>query len=231
MLFETMEQNCCSITIFVLQSNPIGNEGAGLLAAALGNHALLNLTTISISDCDIGDDEFIAQLSALEQNTSFLHLDLRHHLLSERVFLAFAESLPAIKVLQSVDLSWCIALTSAMPLLLAGFRKNTSLFRFLVTGCVPYSVPPTPEGTARFSGGWMQGMESLGYRNRFRSLIHIPKDTPPPRGFRSQALARQATFSDVVFEVLCSIPSLVPSKTSGGIEGAKDMGKRKRNDE
>jgi hypothetical protein len=50
------------------------------------------------------------------------------------------ESLPEIKVLQQIDLFWCSGLASAMPLLLAGLRKNTSL---LVSGCrcAPSSHP------------------------------------------------------------------------------------------
>jgi hypothetical protein len=37
-----------------------------------------------------------------------------------------------------------------VPLLLAGSRKNTNLFRFYFTDCTPSSVPPTPEDTARY---------------------------------------------------------------------------------
>jgi hypothetical protein len=61
-----------------------------------------------------------ALVSALEQNTSLLHLYLRDsHGASERSFLALAESLPEIKL---------YGLASAMPSLLVGLRKNTSLF-------------------------------------------------------------------------------------------------------
>jgi hypothetical protein len=96
----------------------------------LGNNALANLTRLSLFTCGIGDDGFIALVSALEQKTSLLQLDLRHsHGISERVFLALAERLPEIKVLQQVDLSWYTGFALAIPLLLAGLRKNTSLFR------------------------------------------------------------------------------------------------------
>jgi hypothetical protein len=146
-------------------------------------------------------------VSALEQNTSLLQLDLRcTYGFSERVFLALAESLPEIKVLQQVDLTWCTGLGSAMPLLLARLRKNTSLFRFHVANCAPSCVPPTPDDTAKCAGGWMQEMERLGYRNRFRSLIRAPKGVWP------RALARVATLPDVIFEVFRSKPSLVPSE-------------------
>jgi hypothetical protein len=65
-------------------------------------------------------------VSALEQNQSLLHPDLRYnHGVSERAFLALATSLPEIKVMQQVDFRWCPGLASAVPLLLAGLRKNT----------------------------------------------------------------------------------------------------------
>jgi hypothetical protein len=74
--------------------------------------------------------------------------------------LALAESLPEIKVLQQLDLDWCKGLGSAMPLLLGALRKNTSLFRFHVTGCAPTLFPPTPEQTARIAGGWMRNWDT-----------------------------------------------------------------------
>jgi Ran GTPase-activating protein (RanGAP) involved in mRNA processing and transport len=152
---ETMEQSSHHITDLDLQLNrTIRNEGASLLARSLGNNALPNLTCLSLYSCGIGDDGFIALMSALEQNTSLLHLDLRHNSgISERAFLTLAESLSEIKVLQRVDLRWCTGLASAMRLLLVGLRKNTSLFRIQVANCAPSSVPPTPEETARCAGG------------------------------------------------------------------------------
>jgi hypothetical protein len=49
----------------------------------------------------IENDEFIALVSALEQNTSLRHLDLRRNdRVSERAFLALVDSLPEIKTLQ-----------------------------------------------------------------------------------------------------------------------------------
>jgi hypothetical protein len=86
-----------------LQFNPIGNEGASLLARSLGNNAQPNLTSLSLSGCN---DGFIALVSALEQNTSLLQLDLANNILSERAILTSAESLPEIKVLQRFELSW-----------------------------------------------------------------------------------------------------------------------------
>jgi Ran GTPase-activating protein (RanGAP) involved in mRNA processing and transport len=159
-LIEMMEQDSHHMTDLDLQSNyRMRNEGASLLARALQNNVLPNLTRLSLSHCCIDDDGFIALVSALAQNTSLLHLYLRgNHGVSERAFLALAESLPEIKVLQQFDFNWCAGLASAMPLLLAGLRENTSLFRFHVADCTPSSVPPSPAETARCAGGWLQEM-------------------------------------------------------------------------
>jgi Ran GTPase-activating protein (RanGAP) involved in mRNA processing and transport len=233
-LLEAMEQNSCHIPDLDLQGNIIEIEGASLVARALENNVLPNLTRLSLYNCGIGADGFIALVSALEQNTSLLQLDLRsnYHFNNERAFLALAESLPEIEVLQQINLIWCTGLASAMPLLLAGLRKNTSLFRFHVTGCAASSVPPTTEETARCAGGWMQEMERLGYRNHFLPLIRrAPKERLPPRGVWPHALARVATLTNVIFEVLRSKPNLVPSEDTEGKEAAKDTGKRKRGDE
>jgi Ran GTPase-activating protein (RanGAP) involved in mRNA processing and transport len=236
-LVGTMEQSH-QITYLDLERNPIGNEGASLLARSLGNNALPNVTSLSLSYCSIDDDGFIALVSALEQNTSLLYLDLRHNYgVSDRALLTLAESLPEIKVLQQVDLRWCTGLATAMPLLLAGLRKNTSLFRFCVTRCAPSSVPPTTEEAARYAGGWMQEMVRLGYRNRFLPLLRAPKEGLPPRGVWPHALARVATLPDVIFDILRSKPNLVPSEeTEGKKEAAEDPGvstkrKRKRGEE
>jgi hypothetical protein len=54
---------------------------------------LPNLTRVSLADCGIGDDGLIALVTALEQNSSLPHLDLRvkcmGNTFSERSFLAF----------------------------------------------------------------------------------------------------------------------------------------------
>jgi hypothetical protein len=235
-LLETMEQNSYNITDLDLRDNRrIGNEGASLLARSLRSNVLPNLTRLTLSCCGIGDDGFIALVSALERNTSLLHLDLRDYRrhVSEGGFLAFAESLPEIKVLQRVHFDWCTGLASAMPLLLAGLRKNTSLFRFHVSDCAPDVFPPTSEQTARCAGGWIQEMERLGYRNRLLSLMRAPKERLPHRGVWPHALARVASLPAVIFEVLRSKPKLVPSEDTRGKEPADDAGvmkKRKRGD-
>jgi Ran GTPase-activating protein (RanGAP) involved in mRNA processing and transport len=142
-LLEMMEQSSNHITDLDLHGNPIGNGGATLIARALRNNALPNLTRLSLFACGIGDDGFIALVLALEQNTSLLILDLRtFDGFSERAFLALAKSLPDIKTLQRIELRWCGGLASAMPLLLEGLRMNKSLFRSHVANCAPYRVPP-----------------------------------------------------------------------------------------
>jgi hypothetical protein len=60
-----------------------------------------------------------------------------------------------------------------MPLLLAGLRKNTSLFRFHVARLLCFfRVPPTTEETARCADGWLQEWNVWGTR-RFRPLIRV----------------------------------------------------------
>jgi hypothetical protein len=233
-LLETMEQNSNRITDLDLEGNEdIGNEGASLLARSLGNNALPNLTRLSLFRCGIGDDGFKALMSALEQNTSLLHLDLCFNwYVSERAFLALVDSLPEIKVLQRVDFSWDTGLALAMPQLLAGLRKNTSLFRLHITDSAPYMFPPLPEDTSRCAGGWMQEMERLGYRNCFLPLIRAPKERLQHRGVWRHALARVATLPNVIFEVLRSKPSLVPSENTEDKEKGADVPpKRKHGDE
>jgi hypothetical protein len=152
-------------------------------------------------------------MSALEHNTSLLQLDLRdNYAVSERTLLTLAESLPEIKVLQQVYFDWCTGLASAMPFMLAGLRKKTSLFRFHVAGCA----------TVRCAGGWIEEMERLEYRNRFLPLLRAQKERLPPRGVWPRALARVATHPDVIFEVLRSKPNLVSSEDTDGKEAAEE---------
>jgi hypothetical protein len=146
----------------------------------------------------------------------------QNYIISERAFLVLAKSLPEIKVLQRFDLSWWSGLASAMPLLLVGLRKNTSLLHFQVTDCAPFAIPPTPEERDKNAGGWIQYMECLGYRNRLLPLIRAPKERLPPYGVWPHALARVARLPDVIFEVLRSEPSLVSSADAEGEEAAED---------
>jgi hypothetical protein len=80
----------------------------------------------------------------------------------------------------------------------------------------------------------MQEMERLGYRNRFLPWLRVPKERLPPLGVWPRALARVATYPDIIFEVLLSKPSLVPSEETNSKDAAQDTGfskKRKHDDE
>jgi Ran GTPase-activating protein (RanGAP) involved in mRNA processing and transport len=145
---ETIEYNS-NLTDLDLNFNRIGNGGASRLARSLGSNARPSLTRLSLTNCDIEDDGFIALVSALGQNISLLHLDLQSNPnFSERAILALADILPASTVLQGVRFSHCSGLAPNMPLLLAGLRQNTSLFRFHLLHCALCIVPPTPEQRA-----------------------------------------------------------------------------------
>jgi hypothetical protein len=128
---------------------------------------LSNHTHLFLSYCVIGDDEFVALVSALEQNTSLLHLEWHHSPFShspgfsERAILALAMSLPDIKTLQRLNFSLCTGLVSAMPLLV-GLRKNKSLFRLHVANCARShqqlkTRPDVPAVGCRKWSGWGTG--------------------------------------------------------------------------
>jgi hypothetical protein len=193
------------------------------------------LTRLTLDSGGFDDDGYIALVSALEQNTSLLHLDLSYsHHGSERAFFALAESLPKIKVLEELDLTWCPDLIPAMPSLLEGLRKNTSLFRIQIDGWAPNSVSSEPLESAKCAGEWLQELERVGYRNRLTALIRAPKEGLPPLSVWPLVLARVNTHPDVIFQVLRSKPHLVPSEDTEGKEATKDTGvpkKRKHGDE
>jgi hypothetical protein len=62
-------------------------------------------------------------------------------------------------------------------------------------------------------------VERLGYRNRVLPVIIALKERLPPRSVWPLALDRAATLTDVIFEVLRSKPSLVPSQDTKDMEG------------
>jgi hypothetical protein len=66
-LLETIEQRSLTTDLDLNNNYLIGNEGASLVARALRNNVLPNLTRLSLSQCGIGDDGFIALMSALER--------------------------------------------------------------------------------------------------------------------------------------------------------------------
>jgi Ran GTPase-activating protein (RanGAP) involved in mRNA processing and transport len=64
-----------------------------------------NLKRLDLSWCGVGDDGFVALVSALEQNTSLRMLVLRGNDFGERGYVALAESLPNIKGLQQINIT------------------------------------------------------------------------------------------------------------------------------
>jgi hypothetical protein len=107
-----------------------------------------------------------------------------------------------------------VTFQSTMPLLLDGFRKNTSLVEVnLRCGGLPHK------------GDWSQELKFLGHRNRFTPLLKAsnPPGASPHLGIWSRALAKVATEPDTLFHVLRNKPKLV-----GSTGGPK---KRKRDDE
>jgi hypothetical protein len=58
-----------TLTKLRLSGNRIRCEGATILANALGDNAMPSLKQLQLGYCDIGDDGFVALVSALEQNT------------------------------------------------------------------------------------------------------------------------------------------------------------------
>jgi Ran GTPase-activating protein (RanGAP) involved in mRNA processing and transport len=209
-LLDAMREYNTQIADLDLSENSIGREGASVLADALGRNALPHLTRLSLRWCQFGDDGLEEFASMLERNETMLELDLLwNDDLTERGFLALANSLPDIKVLQRIDFSWCAGLASAMPLVLEGVRDNTSLWRFNLSNWAPDEFPPTAEDTSKCAGGWMQEMQYFGYRNRFLPLVRAPSGNGAPRSLWSHALAKVATQPAVVYSYLRAGPDLV----------------------
>jgi Ran GTPase-activating protein (RanGAP) involved in mRNA processing and transport len=115
-----------TLTKLCLEGNPIGSEGAIILADALGRNVMPSLKRLDMGRCRIDDDGFVALVSALEQNSSIQILNLRANMFGERGFMALAGSLPNIKGLQQISLEANRSFESTLPLLLDGFRKNTT---------------------------------------------------------------------------------------------------------
>jgi hypothetical protein len=169
-----------------------------------------SLKDLMLDDCGIEDDGFVALVSVLERNGSLQLLSLEDNEIGDRGFLALAESLPNIKGLQRIDLTANATFESVLPLLLEGFRKNTSLVEVNI---------------GRYEKElWSQEMKFLGQRNRFTPLLKAsgPPNTSPRLGVWSRALGKVATEPDVLFYVLRSNPKLVGS--AGGSKKRKRDG-------
>jgi Ran GTPase-activating protein (RanGAP) involved in mRNA processing and transport len=201
-----------TLTELCLMGNPLNSEGATIMADALGRNAMPSLKQLDLDFCGIDDDGFVAMVSALEQSTSLQILDLESNDFGERGFIALAESLPNIKGLQQINFNVNASFLSNSPLLLEGFRKNTSLVKVNIDIATCDNMELSQELTF------------LCQRNRFTPLL---KDSDPlgfsPRlGIWSRALATAASEPDVLFHVLRNKPKLVGS--AGGST------KRKRDD-
>jgi Ran GTPase-activating protein (RanGAP) involved in mRNA processing and transport len=200
-----------TVTKLRLAFNYVKCEGAIILANALGRNAMPDLKRLDLESCSIRDDGSVALVSALEQNTTLQVLNLKSNYFGVRGFTALAESLPKIKGLQEMTFSGNAFYISTLPLLLEGFRKNTSLVKVAIDRCE--------------SGAWSRELNFLGHRNRFNPLLKT-SDVPnasPQLGIWSHALAIVAAEPDVLFHVLRNRPKLV------GYAG--DSKKRKRDDE
>jgi hypothetical protein len=103
--------------------------------------------------------------------------------------------------------------STTLPLLLEGFRNNTSLVEVTIGGW-----RDVPED-------FLLEMKFLGHRNRFTPLLKASDTagTSPRLGIWSLALAKVVAEPDVLFHVLRNKPKLVES--AGGSK------KRKRDDE
>jgi Ran GTPase-activating protein (RanGAP) involved in mRNA processing and transport len=148
-----------TLTKLCLDYNRIGNEGATILAYALGRNAMPSLKRLGLDWCGIDNDGFAALVSALEHNTSLQILNLAGTGYGKRGFMALAESLPNIKGLQQINIRANMGLQSnTLPLLLEGFRKNTSLVKVNIEG----------GGAPR---EFRQEIMDLYHRNRFTPLL------------------------------------------------------------
>jgi Ran GTPase-activating protein (RanGAP) involved in mRNA processing and transport len=177
-----------------LALNSMGNEGATIIADALGRNAMPCLKRLDLGWCRIDDDGFVALVSALEQNTSLQILNLQYNPFAERGYMALAESLPKIKGLQQINFTAHggeVFPSTILPFLLEGFRKNTSLVKVNMLA----SGAPVE---------FLQEINFLGHRNRFTPLLKDsnPLGTSPRLGIWSRALAKVATEPDVIFYVL-----------------------------
>jgi hypothetical protein len=174
-----------------------------------------SLKQLQLGCCGIGDDGLVALVLALEQDTGLHILDLDGNHFGDRGFVALAESLPNMKGLQQIKMPTAnMSFRSTLPLLLEGFRKNTSLVEVKID---------------YLHGEWSLELKFLGQRNRFTPLLKAsdpPGASPQQLGIWSLALAKVTTEPDVLFHVLCNKPNLVRSHA----DAAGSQNKRKRDD-
>jgi hypothetical protein len=185
-------------------------EGASVLADALARNSLPHLKRLSLAGCNrIGDAGFAVLLSALERNKALV--ELRLGCFSERSFLAFANSLPAIKALEHIEIRRSLGLAAAIPSMLEGLRKNTSLVDVEILGGTLYQFPPTIRDTntslveVEILGGTLfqfpptirDTNTSLVVKSRFRVVCSI--------SCHRRLETRTRAWSKSRFRVVCSI--------------------------
>jgi hypothetical protein len=124
-----------TFTKLCLSGNSIKTEGATILSDASRRNVMPSLKRLDLHWCYIGSDGFVDMVSALEQNTRLHILDLNYNSFDDRCYIALAESLAKIKGLQQINILTSARLESTtLPLLLEGFRKNTSLVEVNIAG-------------------------------------------------------------------------------------------------
>jgi Ran GTPase-activating protein (RanGAP) involved in mRNA processing and transport len=187
-LLENGVEAVKTLTKLSLTFKPVESEGETILADALGRNAMPSLKHLHLNNCGIEDDCFVALVSALEQNTSLQILNLQENPFGDRGFMALAESLPNIKVLQEIDFD-----------VNASFLKNTSLVEVNIDWHEP--------------GEWSRELNFLRQRNQFTPVLKAsdPSGFSPRLGIWSRALATVAAEPDVLFHVLRNKPKLIGS--------------------
>jgi Ran GTPase-activating protein (RanGAP) involved in mRNA processing and transport len=212
-LLDNATEALSGVTDLTLGHNPMFDEGATLLANALRLQMLPSLKCLRLHACSIDDDGFATLVSALEQNESLEIFSLGGNTFTTPGLLALAASLPNIKGLRDINFTRMTDDPSAMPALLEGFRKNTSLHEVNIGGFGP--------------GKWSKELSFILYRNKFSRLIQdSDTDDRASLGRWSHALASVVTRPDVLFHVLTSKAGLIRAKPKSG----KESKKRKHDD-
>jgi Ran GTPase-activating protein (RanGAP) involved in mRNA processing and transport len=165
------------IARLLLSQNSLGRAGANVIASALGRNTVPNLKELFIKDCGVDDEGLQEIASALERNNTLKAIALIDNVFSEAGVMALAGSLPNIRTLDCIDLSWNDSVSASMPILMEGLRKNKSLQNIVFDGGP--------------SGEWSQELVFLQYRNRFHRLIK------PTTTTIANSLTRSATVKEL----------------------------------
>ena len=141
--------------------------------------------------------------AALEETGGLEEPHFTHNTIGERGALALARSLPNIKNLRCLTITWDSKMDSTIPALLDGFRQNRSLTNVNIEG-----KPPR--------GQWRRTIDYYCDRNRFLPLLETPQDEndayQPSLAFWPHGLSwlSQVNKEDAMYHVLRSkLPSLL----------------------